>query len=201
MPVFFQAPLVRYAPGLSLLATLGWLLFSLWLWSQPKRELLGDILFGFTLSWLAGSLYWGWLRTEPMLHIPVEAIPVPIALAALLFGHFRVGSLFFLGSFLGTCITDFYCMATGLMPWWEQMMSAEGNTAQMVKVLPAALAQMNTVSGAVLAAGVTLVLMGITLWALRSQQLHWWAFGGAVFSTLLVDGLFWVSANLYLLGS
>lgn len=201
VPVFFQAPLVRVAPAVSLLATLGWLGFSLWLWSRTRFQVWGDLLFGFTLSWWAGSLYWGWLRTDPMLHLPVEAIPVPIALAALAFGYFRVGSLFFLGSFLGTCITDFYCMAVGLMPWWERMMVAEESGVDLVRVLPAALAQMHTPLGAVMAAGTCLVLMAITAWAVRSRELHWWAFGGAVFSTLLVDGLFWASVNLFLLGS
>ncbi|WP_041243778.1 DUF3120 domain-containing protein [Gloeobacter kilaueensis] len=201
VPVFFQAPLVRYAPSISLLATLGWLMLSLWLWNRPRQQLWGDLLFGFTLSWWAGSLYWGWLRTEPLLHLPVEALPVPIALLALAFGHFRIGSLFFLGSFLGTCITDFYCMAAGLMPWWERMMNAEGSNIQLAQVLPAALAQMHTLPGMILAAGVSLVLLAITVRAMQSEKLHWWAFAGAVFSTLLVDGLFWATANLFLVGS
>ncbi|MFM6062253.1 MAG: DUF3120 domain-containing protein, partial [Microcystis panniformis] len=25
---------------------------------------------------------------------------------------------------------------------------------------------------------------------------HWWAFSGAVLSTILVDGLFWITASL-----
>ena len=162
---------------------------------------LGDLLFGFTLSWWAGTLYWGWLRAEPMLHLPVEAIPLPIAATALLFGYFRNGSLFFLGSLLGTCLTDFYCMSIGLMPWWERMMNAENNASALATVLPAALAQMHTPVGGVLAAGVALVLLAITLWAMRSKELPMWTFAGAVFSTLLVDGLFWLSANLYLVGS
>jgi hypothetical protein len=201
VPVFFQAPLVRIAPSISLLATLGWLLVSLWLCTQERWRLWGDLLFGFTLSWWAGTLYWGWLRTEPMLHLPVEAIPLPIAAIALLFGYFRNGSLFFLGSLLGTCLTDFYCMSIGLMPWWERMMNAENNASALATVLPAALAQMHTPVGGVLAAGVALVLLAITLWAMRSKELPMWTFAGAVFSTLLVDGLFWLSANLYLVGS
>jgi drug/metabolite transporter (DMT)-like permease len=27
------------------------------------------------------------------------------------------------------------------------------------------------------------------------QQLHWWAFMGAVLSTLIVDGLFWIAVR------
>lgn len=201
VPVFFQAPLVRIAPSFSLLATLAWLLFSLWLWFQPRSQVWGDLLFGFTLSWWAGSLYWGWLRTEPLLHLPVEAIPLPIALMALAFGYFRIGSLFFLGSLLGTCLTDFYCMSVGLMPWWERMMGAEDSGIDLAKVMPAALSQMNTPTGAILAAGVSLVLMAITLWAMRSKDLALWTFAGAVFSTLLVDGLFWMTVNFFLVRS
>jgi hypothetical protein len=117
---------------------------------------------------------------------------------ALAFGHFRIGSLFFLGSLLGTCLTDFYCMSVGLMPWWERMMVAEDSGIDLARVLPAALAQMHTPTGCVLAAGVTLVLLSISLWAMRSKELPMWAFAGAVFSTLLVDGLFWATANLFL---
>jgi hypothetical protein len=201
IPVFFQAPLVGVAPGVSLLMTVGWLLLSFWLWQKPKYQLAGDLLFGFTLSWWAGGLYWGWLRTQPMLHLAIEAIPLPIAVGALCFGYFRIGSLFFLGSLLGTCLTDFYCMGTGLMPWWERMMSAEDSGVSMSQVLPGALAQMHTLTGGLLAMGTCLLLLGITVWATRTKELHMWAFAGAVFSTLFVDGLFWALSNAFLVGS
>jgi hypothetical protein len=38
-------------------------------------------------------------------------------------------------------------------------------------------------------------LLSVGIWPLRHRQLHWWAFGGAVLSTLLVDGLFWIAAT------
>lgn len=196
IPVFFQAPLVRVAPEVSLLATLGWLILSFWLWFQAKHRLWGDLLFGFTLSWLAGTLYWGWLRTEPLLHIPVEAIPLPIALFALFFGYFRTGSLFFIGSFLGTCLTDLYCMGAGLMPWWSEMMAVENNDALLSKVLRGAMIQVTAPTSMAIAAGISLLLLSMTAWAIRKRELHWWAFGGAVFSTLLVDALFIATMSL-----
>jgi hypothetical protein len=79
VPVFVQAPLVRLVPWLSLVMTLGWLLLSLQLLKRPASERWGDLLIGFTWTWLAGSVYWGWFRWEPLLHLPIEAIGLPIA--------------------------------------------------------------------------------------------------------------------------
>jgi hypothetical protein len=39
------------------------------------------------------------------------------------------------------------------------------------------------------------VLLTVGLLSLRGTQLHWRAFSGAVLSTLLVDGLFWLAAS------
>jgi len=62
VPVFFEAPLVRYLPLVSLILTGGWFWLSRWLMSQSATAVWGDLLMGFTGSWLAGSLYWGGLR-------------------------------------------------------------------------------------------------------------------------------------------
>ncbi|MCY7323417.1 MAG: DUF3120 domain-containing protein, partial [Phormidesmis sp. CAN_BIN36] len=59
VPVFFEAPLVRLLPWLSLLATAGWVWLSISLSSKLKTQILGELLTGFTWTWLAGSLYWG----------------------------------------------------------------------------------------------------------------------------------------------
>jgi hypothetical protein len=39
-------------------------------------------------------------------------------------------------------------------------------------------------------------LLFVGLWAIKQRSAQWMAFGGAVLSTLLVDGLFWVAAAL-----
>src|SRR6476469_6893616 len=140
VPVFVQAPLVRWFPELSLLLTGGWLGLSLILMARDRTQLWGDLLFGFTWSWLAGSIYWGWFRWEPLLHLPIEAIGLPVAIWCLVRQWGKVGNFFYLGSLFGTVVTDLYFYIVDLIP-------------------------------------------------------HWWAFGGAVLSTILVDGLFWLVAS------
>ncbi|MEI6065662.1 MAG: DUF3120 domain-containing protein, partial [Pseudanabaena sp. ELA748] len=65
VPVFVEAPLVRYAPWLSLICTVGWLAIAKHLQADHKTKLWGSLIWGFSLTWLCGSLYWGWLRWEP----------------------------------------------------------------------------------------------------------------------------------------
>jgi hypothetical protein len=55
VPVFIEAPLV-IATLLSLVMTAGWVWLSWVLWSRPSTQLWGDMLLGFSWSWLAGSL-------------------------------------------------------------------------------------------------------------------------------------------------
>ena len=80
VPVFVEAPLVRLFPWLSLLLSAAWAILGLYLGRQRKTSLWGDLMLGFSLSWLAGSIYWGWLRWEPLVHLPVESIGIPFAL-------------------------------------------------------------------------------------------------------------------------
>ena len=80
IPVFVQAPLVRLYPTISLLSTIPWFVLSLILIFRPKTQLWGDLLLGFAGCWLAGSIYWGWFRWEPILHLPIEAIGLPFAI-------------------------------------------------------------------------------------------------------------------------
>jgi hypothetical protein len=184
---------VRLFPLLSLLLTLGWVGLSFVLLKRPKTQLWGDLLLGFSWSWLAGSIYWGWLRWEPLIHLPVEAIGLPFALWCLRQGWGKVGSWFYLGSLFGTAVTDIYFYLVNLIPSWRQLMQVEPELA--IKVLHDATAQVNTAWGI----GWAIVLLGVLFsvgtlpW--RSVQLHWWAFSGAVLSTILVDGLFWLVAS------
>ncbi len=63
-----------------------------------------------------------------------------------------------------------------------------------IPIFQNAIAAANTPWGISSAAVLALVLTAIGVWPLRSQQLHWWAFGGAVLGTILVDSLFLVAA-------
>jgi len=194
VPVFVQAPLVRQLPLLSLLLTFGWVWLALRLLERPMTQIWGDLLLGFSWSWLAGSIYWGWLRWEPYYHLPIEAIGLPFALWGLWRGWGRVGNLFYLGSLFGTVLTDVYFYLTALIPHWRQVMQVE--PALVAPIFQSALGQVQTpwgISWAVVLVG-TLLLVG--LWSLGKEQVHWWAFSGAVLSTILVDSLFWVAASL-----
>ncbi|MCU0525979.1 MAG: DUF3120 domain-containing protein [Elainella sp. Prado103] len=191
VPVFIQAPLVRLFPWISLLATLGWLALSLRLRKQAQWFIWGDLLMGFSWTWLAGSLYWGWLRWEPLIHLPVEAIGLPFACWGLWRGKHQIGNWFYLGSLLGTAVTDLYFYLVGLIPHWRQLM-IEPSLA--TTILRSAVEQVQTPWGINCAIGLIVLLLGVGCLPLRLPQLHWWAFGGAVLSTLLVDGLFWLGA-------
>lgn len=193
VPVFFQAPLVRWFPELSLLLTLAWFALAGFLWRSPKYQRWGDLLLGFSWSWLAGSLYWGWLRWEPFLHLPVEAIALPIALWGLKRGWGKTGNLFYLGSLLGTAITDLYFYLTGLIPYWRQVMQVKPELAP--EIFHEAIAQIQTPWGVGCALGLLVLLSLAGTRSLQIPKPHWWAFGGAVLSTILVDGLFWLAVS------
>ncbi|MEM9245834.1 MAG: DUF3120 domain-containing protein [Cyanobacteria bacterium P01_F01_bin.153] len=191
-PVFLEAPLVRAYPVAALTLTLGWLGLAWWCDRQDHRKWWGDILFGFSLSWFAGAVYWGWFRWEPLFHLPLESLGVPVALACLWMGRGRLGSWFYLGSLLGTAVTDAYLWSIDLIPYWEQVMRVE--PSKIAPILTEALIQMNTPSGfgwAMVCASALLISGGV---ALRSRQVAAWIFAGAVLNTLAVDGLFWLTA-------
>jgi hypothetical protein len=192
VPVFFQAPLVRAFPWLSLGLTGVWLAVSLFLRKRPATHLAGDLLLGFSLTWLAGSLYWGWLRTEPLLHLPVEAIALPFTLITLSRGWGKVGNWFYLGSLLGTAVTDAYFYLMNLIPAWRQLMQVPPD--QIATIFHQAVVQMQTPAGVGWAIALVALLLTVGGLALRSASLHAWVFAGAVLSTLLVDGLFWLVA-------
>lgn len=194
MPVFFQAPLVRQLPLLSLVLTLGWVWLGLRLMKRPETHLWGDLLVGFSWSWLAGSIYWGWLRSEPLIHLPIEAVGLPFALWGLWQGWGKVGNLFYLGSLFGTALTDVYFYLTDLIPYWRKVMQVEPELA--TPILQDAIAQVQTTWGISWAVVLVATLGVVGCWSLAKGQLPWWAFSGAVLSTILVDSLFWLVAAL-----
>ncbi len=201
IPVFIQAPLVRQWPWVSLFLTLGWIAFGYSLYRKPSTALYGDLVLGFTWSWFAGSIYWGWFRWEPFIHLPMESIGVPFAIWALLRQRYVVGSFFYLGSLWGTAITDGYFYLLGLIPYWRQVMQVE--VQESLPILQTALGQIQNYSGAFWAGALVLILvvtglLPLIIPAVRHRHhhaVHWWAFMGAVLSTLLVDGLFWVAVR------
>lgn len=194
VPVFVQAPLVRIQPWLSLLITLVWLLGGIYALRQETFKLWGDLAIGFSWTWLAGSLYWGWLRENPYIHLPVEAIGLPIVLVLISQQRLKIGSYFYLGSLLGTAITDLYFYWVDLIPYWQKVMQVE--PAAVGGVLQAALIQIENPIAIIRALGLLSILILVGTIAIRSQKTHWWAFAGAVLSTILVDALFLLAATL-----
>jgi Protein of unknown function (DUF3120) len=197
IPVFVQAPLVRQWPWVSLILTLGWMGLGYALYRKESTSIFGDLILGFTWSWFAGSIYWGWFRAEPYIHLPIEAIGLPCAIWAIARRRYLVGTLFYLGSLLGTVITDVYFYLMDLIPFWRQVMQVEVKDA--FPLLQMALHQIQDSTGA-LWAGVliaALCLCGLLPLVTSSvrrgdrRSLGWWTFMGAVLSTLIVDGLFW----------
>ena len=193
VPVFVQAPLVRLIPSISLLLTCFWVWLGYRLISTQKRQLWGDLILGFSWSWLAGSIYWGWLRSEPLIHLPIESIGLPFALWCCWRGWGKVGNLFYLGSLFGTYITDIYFYLVGLIPYWRKIMTVEVELVPIV--FQQSLIRVQTPWGITSAIVLASILLFIGVWALQKPQLHWWAFGGAVLSTILVDSLFLIAAS------
>ncbi|MBR8837623.1 MAG: DUF3120 domain-containing protein [Stigonema ocellatum SAG 48.90 = DSM 106950] len=194
VPVFVEAPLVRSLPWLSLALTAAWVWLSFRLMASPRTYLWGDLLLGFSWSWLAGGIYWSWLRWEPLWHLPVEAIGLPFALWCLSRNWGKVGSWFYLGSLLGTVMTDVYFYLVDLMPYWRQVMRVE--TVNVSPILQSAVAQVQTPWGQGWALILAIVLLTVGIFPLRQKQHHWYAFSGAVLSTIFVDSLFLLAAVL-----
>ncbi len=192
VPVFVEAPLVRVLPWLSVALTLGWIWLSKLLMSRSATYVWGDLLLGFSLTWLAGSIYWGWLRWEPLWHLPVESIGLPFAVWCLYRNWGKVGNWFYFGSLVGTVLTDIYFYIVDLIPYWRQIMVVEPEAA--APVLKAALSQVQTPLGQACAVVLAVVLLSVGIIPLKYKQLHWYAFSGAVLSTILVDSLFLIAA-------
>lgn len=192
VPVFFEAPLVRSLPSLSLGVTGLWVWLSFTLMSRPQTYYWGDLLLGFSWSWLAGAIYWGWLRWEPLWHLPVESIGLPFALWCIWRNWGQVGSWFYLGSFLGTVLTDVYFYIVDLLPFWRQIMTTDVSGA--TKILKNALIRVETPWGETWAIAMAVFLISVGIVSLSHKQRHFYAFGGAVLSTILVDSLFLLAA-------
>jgi hypothetical protein len=193
VPVFIEAPLVRHYPVLSVVMTILWVCLGGILRQRPQTQIWGDTILGFSWSWLAGAIYWGWFRWEPAIHLPIESIGVPFAIWALWKGFGKVGALFYLGSLLGTAVTDLYIYQVGLLDSWRQVMQVE--PALAMPILQQAIAQVRTPWGTAWAVVLVNLLLGVGIIPLGTKQWHWYAFSGAVLTTIVVDGLFLLVAS------
>ena len=130
LPVFLQAPWVRVHPFSATLFTALLVAIGVALNrsdNQQKAD-FGSLIIGFSGSWLAGCVFWGWLRAHPVLHLPVEAFALPLALAG--FGtRWRLASAFYLSSLVGTAFTDLMMAVTGVMRFWPGVVTASMDTA------------------------------------------------------------------------
>lgn len=195
LPVFLQAPLVRLAPMLAALITLplagvGVLLQRT---GPSQRADLGALLVGFSGSWLAGSLFWGWLRCHPLLHLPVEACLLPLALGGLA-GRWRLAAAFYLASLSGTAATDAGIALTGLMPLWPQVIRAPLSEAPLL-LQQAAQLLLQPANLMVLAA-LTLILVSVcsALWQRGDSACR--VAAATLAATLGVDGIFALASLL-----
>ena len=194
VPVFIEAPLVRHYPVLSVVLTILWASLGWILIQRPQSQIWGDLILGFSWSWLAGAIYWGWFRWEPAIHLPIESIGVPFAIWALWRGVGKVGALFYLGSLLGTAITDLYFYQVGLIDHWRQLMQVDPTLA--LPILQQAIGQVRTPWGTAWAVVLVNLLLGVGIIPLGTKQWHWYAFSGAVLTTIVVDSLFlWVASH------
>lgn len=192
LPVFLQAPWVRLAPFSSALFTAVLLAAGLLLerHHHPQAKRLGALVVGFCGSWLAGSLFWGWFRSHPILHLPIEALALPLALGGL-GGRWRLACGFYLGSLLGTAATDLAIAATGVMPLWPQVLEAgPAEAAALLNQAASQVLQPVPLSVVVVAAA---GLLQLCRW-LWPQGATARVFAAALATTLSVDGLFLLAA-------
>lgn len=193
-PVFLQAPLVRLAPMAAALGTLPLLVGALALafHPNPNRQRVGMLLVGFAGSWLGGSLFWGWCRAYPVWHLPIEGFALPLALGGLQ-TRWRIGAWFYLGSLLGTALTDALIAATGLMPFWPLVVGAKGGLAARL-LQEAAQGLLHPLPLLAIAlAGVWILQLSRLLWRGDGAQR---AASAALATTVVVDGLFLGAALL-----
>ncbi len=133
LPIFVQAPWVRFEP-ISALCVTFIILFIGFLLSRKETDrwfIVGSLLFGVSGSWLGGSLFWGWLSAYPVLHIPVEAVALPLALVGL-GTKWKIGSSFYISSLFGTAITDMTIFFTGIMDQWKDVITADSDSAPLI---------------------------------------------------------------------
>lgn len=194
LPVFLQAPWVRLAPFSAALFTAPLLALALLCSQQanPRLSRAGQLLVGFSGSWLAGCLFWGWCRLHPVWHLPIEAFVLPLALAGLR-GPWKLACGFYLGSLLGTAATDAAMAASGVMAFWPQVLSASPADAPLL--LQTAALQVLSPLPLLLVIGCAVVLLQACRWLWQRGEVGR-VTSAALATTLAVDALFLLAALL-----
>jgi len=133
LPIFVQAPWVRLEPISALCFTFVILLGAFFLYKKNSNKwfIVSSLLIGISGSWLGGSLFWGWLSPFPILHIPVEAVVLPLAIIGL-DTNWKIGSSFYISSLFGTAVTDITIFLTGMMDQWRQVITADSENAPLI---------------------------------------------------------------------
>jgi len=133
LPIFVQAPWVRLEPISALCFTFVILLvvFALHKKGSNKWFIVSSLLLGVSGSWLGGCLFWGWLSPFPILHIPVEAVVLPLALIGL-GTNWKIGSSFYISSLFGTAVTDMSIFSIGIMDQWRQVITSDAESAPLI---------------------------------------------------------------------
>jgi hypothetical protein len=194
VPVFVQAPWVRLAPMGAALFTVPLVGLGVLLEQHSRGPLrqLGILLVGFSGSWLGGSLFWGWCRPHPMVHLPIEAFALPLALAGLN-SRWRLAAAFYLSSLLGTALTDGVMAISGVMGFWPEVVSAPLQEAPLLLQAAAATVLQPLPLAMVLLSSALLLLVCRALWPLGEVAR---VAAAALATTVAVDGLFLVAALL-----
>ena len=133
LPIFVQAPWVRLEPVSALCFTFVILSGAFLLYKKRSNKwfIVSSLLLGVSGSWLGGCLFWGWLSPFPILHIPVEAVVLPLALIGLS-TNWKIASSFYISSLFGTAITDITILLIGIMDQWKQVITADSETAPLI---------------------------------------------------------------------
>ena len=198
LPVFVQAPWVHLHPYSALLFT--FVLLSVGLiclqFFEAKFLQVGSLLLGVSASWLGGCLFWGWLRANPVWHLPVESIALPFAFLGLN-ARWRIGAGFYLASLLGTAFTDLMIVITGVMKSWPKV--ANASLQEAPKLLnQTALELINIKSISLLLSAALLIIILAYLMNKRAElnstfSTTWLVASAALLTTLWVDGLFFLT--------
>jgi hypothetical protein len=195
LPVFLQAPWVRQSPFSAALFSLVLLAFGLGLerWGGSDRRDQGALLVGFSGSWLGGALFWGWFRCHPLLHIPIEAFALPLALGGLCIPRWRLAASFYLASLFGTACTDAAIASLGLMDFWPAALLAP--LPQAAEVLRQAGEMVLQPPNIVVLASYVLVLL-LAARTVEPRGLAGRLAAATLLITLAVDALFLLAALL-----
>lgn len=199
LPVFLQAPWVHLHPISACLFTFVLLGCGVALvqFGGEKWSKAGSLLVGVSGSWLGGCLFWGWLREHPVMHLPVEAIAMPLAFVGLE-TRWRIGAGFYLSCLLGTAFTDLMMLFTGVMNSWPDVVKAPVIDASgLLHETAEQLFNFRSICLLILAAVLIVIIANL----MRERGvLHtpsgstWLVASAALTTTLWVDGLFLLTA-------